>query len=216
MTSAPVLMDSLLLTYVLFTTVLVVTPGSTTAVVIRNSLAGGHRAGLATACGAALANTTHAVAAGLGLSVILRGWPEALDAVRVAGAMYLAWLGARSLGRAFWHPDGGFTVASDDAAPAIDYRPSLREGLAVNLLNPVIITFYVVVVPTFIPENAWPGYFTMLAAVHVGLALVCHAAWATAFHHIRRSLDRPSRKRLIELAAGLALVALAARVLWRG
>jgi threonine/homoserine/homoserine lactone efflux protein len=208
-------MDPLLLAYVMFTTVLVVTPGSTTAVVIRNALAGGHRAGLAAACGAALANATHAVAAGLGLSVVLARWPQALDVVRVAGAGYLLWLGAQSLGRAWRHADGGLTVAGREAAMTLDYRPSLREGLTVNLLNPVIVTFYVVVVPTFIPANAWPGYFAMLAAVHVSLALACHAAWATAFHHIREWLERPSRRRLVELATAVALIALATRVLWR-
>jgi threonine/homoserine/homoserine lactone efflux protein len=208
-------MDPLLLSYVTVTTILVVTPGSTTAVVVRNALAGGHRAGLAAACGAALANTTHAVTAGLGLSMLLARSPGALDAVRLAGAGYLFWLGARSLGRAWRLADGGLAVARREGVMTLDYRPSLREGLTVNLLNPVIVTFYVVVVPTFIPDNAWPGYFAMLAAVHVGLALTCHAAWATAFHHIREWLERPSRRRLVELATAAALIALAARVLWR-
>ena len=78
---------------------LVVTPGSTTAVVVRNTLEGGRRAGYLTALGAALANTIIAVACGLGLSVLLAVWPGSLDAIRIAGAIFLSWLGLSS-GRA--------------------------------------------------------------------------------------------------------------------
>jgi threonine/homoserine/homoserine lactone efflux protein len=59
------------LAYLSFTFVLVVTPGSTTAVVLRNTLDGGRRAGYATAVGAAAANSLIAISCGLGLSVLL-------------------------------------------------------------------------------------------------------------------------------------------------
>ena len=86
--------------YLTFTAVLVATPGSTTAVVVRNTLEGGRRAGLATALGAALANTTHATLAGVGLSILITTFPQIVFIVRVVGAVYLAWLGALSLRRA--------------------------------------------------------------------------------------------------------------------
>ena len=88
------------LAYFAFTAVLVATPGATTAVVVRNTLAGGRRAGMAAALGAAIGNTTHAVAAGLGLAVLVARWPDALTAIRIAGGVYLGWLGLRSLARA--------------------------------------------------------------------------------------------------------------------
>ena len=49
-------LDPSFLAYLSFTFILVVPPGSTTAVVVRNTLEGGRRAGYATALGAALAN----------------------------------------------------------------------------------------------------------------------------------------------------------------
>ena len=85
------------LAYLPFTAVLVATPGAATAVVVRNTLAGGRRAGMAAALGAALGNTTHAAAAGLGLAVLVTRWPAGLTAIRVAGAAFLCWLGIRSL-----------------------------------------------------------------------------------------------------------------------
>ena len=76
--------DSSYLAFFTFTFVLVVTPGSTTAVVVRNTLEGGRRAGYLTALGAALANSTIAIACGLGLSVLISVWPGSLEAIRIA------------------------------------------------------------------------------------------------------------------------------------
>jgi threonine/homoserine/homoserine lactone efflux protein len=53
----------------------------------------------------------------------------------------------------------------------------------------------------------------VFAAVHVGLALACHTAWAAAFTRLRRAWSRPAARRGVEAATGVALLALAARML---
>ena len=204
--------------YLAFTAVLVATPGATTAVVVRNTLAGGRRAGLAAALGAALANSTHAAAAGLGLAVLVTRWPEGLAAIRVVGALYLAWLGARSLARAIVNGRSDLMVSgdSDAASRSVSHRPSFREGLAVNLLNPAIITFYLVAVPTFMPAGAARGYYLLLASSHVLMAFGVHAAWAAGFDRLRETFAPPTARRWLEGATGAALVALAVVIfVWR-
>lgn len=208
-------MDSLLLAYLTFTTILVVTPGSTTAVVVRNTLLGGRSAGLAAAAGAALGNTTHATAAGLGLAVVFARWPAALSVIRLGGALYLAWLGAMSVYRGLTEADGGLTLSQPAAAnDASDVRVgSFRQGLLVNLMNPTIITFYLVVVPTFLPRGTTAWYFVGLAAYHVGLAMACHSVWALGLDRLRQVFHAPRPRRVLEGATGVALLGLAARVL---
>ncbi len=215
-------MPALYLAYVAATFVLVITPGATTAVVVKNTLAYGHRAGIQAALGAALANTMHATLAGLGLWVLVGRWPLALDALRLGGAAYLAWLGLKSLGRAVF---GSRLTAHGSRLTA--YGPRLTadgsrsersgfvEGLAINILNPAIISFYLAVVPTFMPSSPPPFYFTLLAVTHVGLALLCHSGWATAFHGLRHFFARPGVRVTFELACAVALLWLAARVLGR-
>ena len=195
-----------------FTFILVVTPGSTTAVVVRNTLEGGRRAGYMTALGAAAANTIIAIACGIGLSTMSS---QLLDAVRIGGALFQAWLGAASLWRAWSKPDGGIRLALDpDAAPQRSHAGAyLGDGLAINLLSPVIISYYLSVVPSFIPANASRFYYSGLAATHVGLAMVCHAMWATVLDFMRRGFVQPWRRRALQAATGLALIALAARIL---
>jgi threonine/homoserine/homoserine lactone efflux protein len=200
------------LAFLAVTAVFVVTPGSTTAVVVRNTLTGGHRAGLTAALGAAAANATHATLAGLGLWVLVGRWPTLLDAIRAAGAAYLAWLGLQSLMRAC-RPRRPQWTAPPAGAPSIQHRSSFVEGLTVNLLNPAIISFYLAVVPTFVSPSPPRGYFALLAASHVSMALACHSAWAYALHTLRQIFARPMVPRALELMTAAAMLWLSSRVL---
>ncbi len=209
-------MELQLLAYLAFTFILVVTPGSTTAVVVRNALRGGREAGLASAAGAAVGNTSHATAAGLGLAIVFARWPMALAALRVGGAMYLAWLGLTSLYRVAKYADGGMRMMAPDQPGQPGHESqhgSFRQGLFVNLLNPSIATFYLVVVPSFLPGGTPRWYFAVLAAIHILMAFVCHGVWAVALGRLRRLFQPPLARRLLEGATGVALLALAVRVL---
>jgi threonine/homoserine/homoserine lactone efflux protein len=207
--------DSLILAYLTFTFVLVVTPGSTTAVVVRNTLIGGTGAGLASAIGAAVGNTSHATASWLGLALVFARWPNAMTALRLSGALFLAWLGVVSLYRVLRFADGGMQLALTTTAQVRGRHRfgSFRQGLAINLLNPAIATFYLVVVPSFLPAGAPRWYFAALAAMHVAMALVCHGVWAIALDRLRRLFGPPLARRALEGATGVALIALAIRVL---
>ncbi|MFM8533741.1 MAG: LysE family translocator [Acidimicrobiia bacterium] len=208
-------LNSSYLAFVTFTIVLVATPGSTTAVVLRNTLIGGRRAGYLTALGAALANTSIAIACGLGLSILVAVWPGALAAIKVAGALFLAWLGVTCLDRAMRYPDGGIQLSLDaGGADAPSHAGAyLGDGLAINLLSPVIVSYYLSVVPTFIPPSASRFYYSGLAATHVSLALACHSMWATGLDAMRRWFVPPWARRTLQTATGVALLALAARIL---
>src|SRR5262245_39594071 len=79
---------------------LVLTPGASTAVVLRNSLEGGTRAGLATAIGANIGSLCYGVLCAFGFALALSRWPIVWLILRIAGISYLAWLGLQSLRRA--------------------------------------------------------------------------------------------------------------------
>ena len=177
---------------------------------MRNTIARGTRAGFAAAAGAATANTTQAVVAAVGIAVVLQRWPLAAGAVRIGGAAFLLWLGAKSLWRA-----AAFTGSLGTSAPQAggSTASGFRQGLFVNLLNPAITSFYVAVVPAFVPPDAPPWYYGALAAAHVGIAFGCHAGWALAFGRLRAAASRPWIARGLEAATGLVLIGLALAVL---
>lgn len=202
--------DPLFAAFLSFTFVFVVTPGATTAVVVRNALDGGRRAGFFAALGAACANASHATAAGLFGAALIRVWPGALGAIRLAGASYLAYLGVRSLWLA-WRGDAPLVAAL--AEPHRDARHrSWREGLTVNLLGPATLTFYLTAVPTFL-RPSWPSWaYAVLAACHVTMAFATHSAWVVALDRLRSVFRHAGPRRVLGAATGVALLALAARV----
>jgi threonine/homoserine/homoserine lactone efflux protein len=198
--------------YVTLTALLVVTPGSSTAMVVRHVLGGGRAAGLAAAAGIAVANASWAAAAGLGVTAILSRVPVVFAVIRFGGAAYLAVLGMRALGRALLPSHETILARAADEPRGSDLDAAFRDGVVVNLLNPPIATFYIVVVPSFMTGPS-PGRFALLAAIHVVLALLCHAAWAVGFDSLRTVWARPATRRGVDMAIGIALLALAVRML---
>jgi len=193
---------------------LVLVPGASTAVVFRNSVTGGVRAGVETAVGVNLGTVMYGVLSAFGLALALRQWPSVWIVVRLAGTLYLAWLGMQSVWRAIRPPE-----ARDLASGAHPPRSALqnaREGFVTNALNPAIATFYVVVVPQFVPRGA-PFVRTMLvlSAVHVGIAFSWHLVWAAAGGTLARTLGGGRPRRVLDACAGAALVALAIRLGFR-
>lgn len=202
-------MDPLIVAYLGYVFAFAATPGSTTAVVVRNTLDGGRRAGLSTAAGAACGNLTHATVAGLGGAALLRVWPGALDVLRWTGAAYLAYLGLSS----GWLAFRGTPPLVAAMAPSADRtHRSWREGLAVSLLGPATQTFYLVAVPTFL-RPSWPSWaYAALAAAHVATTFLCHSTWALALHRLRTVFSRPGPRRVLGVATAVALLALAVRI----
>jgi threonine/homoserine/homoserine lactone efflux protein len=205
--------DLSLAAYVALTALLVVTPGSSTAMVVRHVLGGGRTAGFAAAAGIAVANASWAAAAGLGVTAILARAPLVFAAIRFGGAAYLAFLGVRALGRALFAEQETIIARAQEDPSGPDLATAFRDGVVVNLLNPPIATFYIVVVPSFMPAAAGAGRFALLAGIHVVMAFLCHTAWAAGFDVLRRVWARPGARRGVEAVIGVALLALAVRML---
>ena len=195
---------------------LVATPGASTAVVLRNSIAGGVRSGVATAVGLNVGTIGYGLLTAFGISAALQQWPTVWLALRVAGLGYLAWLGARSLWRAIAGPHLEAAGWPAGAAP-VEARPPLgrhaREGFLTNALNPSIATFYLLVLPQFIPRGtAFAAGALLLTAVHVSLALSWHLTWAAAGGTLAAVLGRSRPRRILEAVTGVALIGLSLKL----
>lgn len=186
------------------------TPGATTAVVVRNTMASGARGGFAAAAGAATGNLLQAVVAGVGVAVVFAAWPIAATVLRLAGGFFLIWLGLKSLTR---HSSRLNIPGPGPGAPLARHR-TYREGLLLNLMNPAITIFYTAVVPSFMPPAAPRGYYAWLATAHVAIAFACHACWVVAFSVLRRHAEHPAARRLLDLTTGLVLIGVGAQVLF--
>src|SRR5207302_5479904 len=103
------------------------TPGQDTALTIRNTLLGRRRAGVATALGVAAGQAIWTVATSAGLAAVLATSGPLFLAIRLAGAAYLIYLGARSLAGALWRPSGRLETPS--APSPFAGRSALVQGI---------------------------------------------------------------------------------------
>ena len=133
-----------LLTFLAAATLIILAPGPDTLLVTRNVFRRGRRGGLVTAAGTVTGLALWSVAAALGLSALLATSRIGYDVVRVAGGLYLVWLGIQSL-----RSRGTVPTPQTEVAPTPMHRAYL-SGVLSNLLNPKIGVFFV----TFLPASS--------------------------------------------------------------
>jgi threonine/homoserine/homoserine lactone efflux protein len=195
---------------------LVISPGATLAVVLETALGDGRKAALLAVAGIGLGNATWALATTLGMSWLIHQWPSALEVVRVAGALYLGWLGLRGLWRAALnnhsrsdYPAGGNHSGSDYPAGAFVMR-----GMLTNLLNPPVILFYMTLLPQFVgPQDPVLARFALLGATHVAMSVVWQGSCGLAAAVAADRLGRPGVRRTLEGMTGAVLVVFGLRLL---
>ncbi|MEU7638426.1 MULTISPECIES: LysE family translocator [unclassified Streptomyces] len=197
---------------------LTVSPGPDFAVVLRTALGSGRRAALCTALGIAGGCFVWGLAGAVGLTAMLAASQAAYDALRVAGALYLVWLGVQAL-RSARHRRGADAAAADEpadgGAPAVPGGPwrAFRGGLLTNVLNPKVGVVYLSLLPQFIPHGAPVVATTMLlVTVHAVLGVLWLGGVTLAVHRARAVLQRPRVRRRLDQATGGVLVALGAAV----
>jgi threonine/homoserine/homoserine lactone efflux protein len=155
--------------------VLVVVPGPNTMLILAQSLAGGRAAGLVTVLGVEAGTVVHTLAAAFGLSAIVSTSAVAFEAVKFAGACYLAYAGTRAL-----------LQADPPRAAAKPSEPNLSRAFTravlTNVLNPKAAIFFLAFVPQFThPERGHMALqMVALGAIvsGVGLSFGCLLALA--------------------------------------
>ncbi len=197
--------------FIAVTVPLVLTPGATTAVVLRNSVESGTRAGLVTAIGANTGSACYGLLTAFGFALALQRFPSIWSVLRAGGVGYLAWLGLQSWRRAA-APRAGAPQTGEAREARSGWR-HLYEGFVTNALNPAVATYYLVLLPQFIPRGAAIVSSALtLTVVHVSLAATWHATWAAAGGTLARTLTGGRPRQALEAIAGTALIALALKI----
>src|SRR5262245_9321167 len=119
-------MDASFLTFLGVSILVIVTPGPDTALTIRNSLRGGRLGGIGTALGVSTGQLIWAVATSVGLVAVLLASEPVFRAVRLAGALYLIWLGFQSLRAALW--TRGSRTPGDISGAPLSARAAFVQG----------------------------------------------------------------------------------------
>jgi threonine/homoserine/homoserine lactone efflux protein len=197
-----------LLAFVAAASVLTVTPGLDTALVLRAAATGGPRPAVFAGLGIALGCLVWGAVVSIGLGALLAASAMAFQLLKGAGAAYLLWLGAKLL---LW-PRARFDAAAAGSAKS-NVTQALRQGLLTNLLNPKVGVFYLTFLPQFVPAGVGVAAFSfLLAAIHVLLGLIWFAALIAATVPVSRFLRKPRVVKTLDRVTGGVFVAFGAKL----
>jgi threonine/homoserine/homoserine lactone efflux protein len=185
---------------------IVVVPGPDMALVLRNGVAYGRRAAVATALGINAGLLVWAVAAALGVAAVIQASGTAFTVLKLAGAAYLVWLGVRALVDAWRGTDAPASAPRRRTSP-------FRQGLLSNLFNPKIALVYTTLIPQFVDRSGSEVVQTsVLAGVFIAMGLVWLTGYALLVAQVGALLRRPSVRRVVNAVSGAVLTALGVRV----
>ncbi|AXA26684.1 MULTISPECIES: LysE family translocator [Pseudomonas] len=195
-----------LIAFTLAATLLTVTPGLDTALILRTSAVEGRKQGLRAALGINAGCLLWGAAVAFGLGALIAVSELAYDILKYCGAAYLAWLGVNMLLR----PRQSLAPAEAEGRPAANW---FLKGMMGNLLNPKVGIFYVSFLPQFIPQGQPLIAWTFgLVGIHVLLGLI----WAVGLISATQSMAGVLRKgkviQWMDRATGLVFVLFAARL----
>jgi RhtB (resistance to homoserine/threonine) family protein len=197
-----------LLPFLAISVLLIVIPGPDTAMVTKNALLGGRRSGVLAAVGVSVGLTIWTAAAALGIAAVLRASAVAFFALKIAGAVYLTWIGIQML-RARDYLSGAAPAAGRDASGV----KALRQGLLSDLGNPKIAVFFTSLLPQFVRgHGAAFESLLFLGGVFAVLTLLWLAAYAVAVGHASELLRRPSVRKALDRFTGLVLIGFGVRL----
>lgn len=182
-------------------------PGPTVLLVVTRSLNHGRSVRRATLAGVVLGDLVAMTAAMLGAGAILLASAQLFMALRVAGGLYLVWLGIRT-----WRSRGAQWL-TPEPTPA-EPRRVFAESFAVTATNPKSIAFFVAFVPQFIdPALPWLPQTVAMILAFVILGGLNAAMYAWLAGRARGAMERPQLRRRIARTSGGVLVAGGAAVI---
>lgn len=131
-------------------------PGPALLYTAAQTIAHGRRAGFMAMLGIHLGCYVHVIAAAFGLSAVFKHVPELYVAVKVAGALYLIWLGIGMIRTKL-------AAADQPPTPAKTVKRALTDSFIVEILNPKVALFFIALLPQFVdPAAAFPVWVQFL------------------------------------------------------
>ncbi|WP_137806433.1 LysE family translocator [Pseudomonas sp. G(2018)] len=195
-----------LLAFTLAATLLTLTPGLDTALVLRTATVEGKQQAFRAALGINAGCLLWGAAVAFGLGALIAVSELAYSLLKYCGAAYLAWLGLNMLLR----PRSSLSPLEADGTPKANW---FLKGMMGNVLNPKIGIFYVSFLPQFIPQGhnliAWTFG---LVSIHVVLGLMWSTTLIGATQPLASVLRRGKVIKWMDRTTGLVFVLFAARL----
>ncbi len=198
--------------YLAVAALLIVTPGPDTALVTRHALLAGRRAASFTTFGIGVGSVVWALASVLGIAALLERSVVAFTVFKFAAAVYLGYLGLRSLLVGFQGHKQTTVTTPALQATQIAERAAFRQGLLNNLLNPKAGAIFATALPQFISPGDPPLRLVLMMLAYEAILL----SWLNLYGYL---VSRAGQSRLgsrvreiLQGVTGAVLIALGVRL----
>lgn len=185
-----------------------ISPGPDFAMVTKNSLMYTRRHGIATALGISISLLIHTSYCILGLALVVSQSLLAFTLIKTMGAVYLVYIGIKSLLAKRTHMQAMYQHASH----LITLRQAFYQGFWGNLLNPKAILFLLAFFTLIVKPNTstWleAGYGVEIAVIH--MIWFSFLAYVLTHMHVKKHLERAQY--YIVKVMGVLLVAFGVRI----
>ena len=199
-------MSMLLIPYLIAISILTITPGLDTTLIIRTATLEGKMKAFQAALGINLGCIVWGVIVACGLGALLMTSDLAFNALKWIVAIYLTWLGLNLLLK----PRSKLASLNNSAVTRQNW---FMKGFWGNLLNPKVGIFYISFLPQFIPQSASPVIWTMsLVMIHVVIGLIWSIFLIAAMQSISTYLKQPKFIRYMDRVTGSIFIVFALKL----
>lgn len=190
--------------------VVIATPGPDTALTVRNSLRG-RRAGLFTIFGVVTGQLVWTLAASSGVAALLVASEVVFRVLKLAGALYLIYLGCTALtGALLGARKAAVAGPRDSCLPAAS---AYRQGLISNIGNPKAAVFFTSLLPQF-ASPGWGsfGLMLLLGTIFAAITLAWLSGYAFVIARAGDAFRRGRVRRALDAVMGTVLIAFGIRL----
>lgn len=190
-----------IIAFALASTILVVVPGPTVALVVARTLGAGRRATLPLTLGVAGGDLVATSLSLAGVGALLAASASLFTAVKWCGAAYLIYVAIR-----LWQAPVTTHEAGAGPRETRGFMALLREAFVVTVLNPKGIVFFVAFVPQFIDTGRpyWPQA-ALFALMFTAIGAINVVAYSVMADGMRRAIRRPGLLRAMSRAGAAAM-----------
>jgi RhtB (resistance to homoserine/threonine) family protein len=195
-------------TFLAISVLLILIPGPDTAVVTKNALLGGRRLGVSAAVGVSIGLVIWTTAAAFGLAALLKASDVAFNALKIAGAVYLVWIGIQML-----RARSALAASAEPSAGRGHSVRAMRQGLLSDLGNPKIAVFFTSFLPQFVHGNGSAFVpLLLLGGIFAALTLAWLAAYGIVVGHASAFIRRPRVRKALDRFTGVVLIGFGIRL----
>ncbi|SHG19520.1 LysE family translocator [Vibrio gazogenes] len=194
------------ITFIAVATLLVISPGPNGFLIAKTVPLSGQKAGFANIFGFVAAFYVHGTLSIFGISVLLVQSAQAFFILKILGAIYLIWIGIKSLISAFKVSNKKLpNLAQRDIKP-ISMCTAFSEGFLTNVLNPKVSMFYLSAFPQFISTNEGVMNAYALVTAHSIVNFMWFSAMVFMLSRIKKSANNAQFKKWLNSITGIVFI----------